>query len=49
MAGAVVAIHSSLKDRALFDGALWAVQVVVLAIVFLRLNDAQRSKRPFDR
>lgn len=48
LAGSIVEIHSSLKDRALFDGAMWAVQVVILAIVVSRLNEARRGSRPLD-
>jgi hypothetical protein len=48
LAGSIVEIHSSLKDRALFDGAMWAVQVVILAIVVSRLNEARRGRRPLD-
>ena len=48
LARTVGVIHSSLQDRALFDGALWAAQAAIFAIVLLRLNDAQSGKRPFD-
>jgi len=48
LANSIVEIHSSLKDRALFDGAIWAVQVVILAIVVSRLDEARRGRRPLD-
>ena len=48
LANSIVEIHSSLKDRALFDGAIWAVQVVILSIVVSRLNEARRGRRPLD-
>ena len=48
LAESLVEIHSSLKDRALFDGAMWAVQVVILAIVLSRLNESRRDRRPLD-
>lgn len=38
--------YEALKDRALFDGAIWAVQLVILALVASRLNDARRGRRP---
>jgi hypothetical protein len=48
LAGTVVATASGLKERALFDGAIWAVPSVILAIVFSRLSEARRGRRPLD-
>lgn len=49
LAGTLVEITSVLKERALFDGAIWAVQLAILAIVLSRLSEARRGKWPLDR
>jgi hypothetical protein len=45
MIGMTSKIGSDLQDRALWDAALWGIQVLVLAIVFARLNAVRRGKR----
>ena len=45
MIGITSKFASNLQERALWDAALWCVQMLVLAIVFARLNVVRRGKR----
>jgi hypothetical protein len=45
IADTVSMLGSNLKARALWDAGLWAVQMVVLSIVFWRLDAVRRGKR----
>jgi len=45
MVGTVTRIASDLRGRALWDAGLWGIQMLVLAVVFARLNAVRRGKR----
>lgn len=45
MVGNVRKIAADLESRSLWDAGLWGIQMVVLSIVFGRLNAVRRGKR----
>lgn len=48
MADTVGMVGAGLQDRALWDAGLWALQFIVLSIVFSRLDAVRRGKRSID-
>lgn len=41
----VSGLGAKLKERALWDAGLWALQIIVLTIVFARLDAVRRGRR----